>query len=172
MPKKGGKGAKVSGAITLLKGQKIAILVGQKGSRQDGDHPGSGGGGTFVYHSPSKFNKIIVKYGGGGGGKKMVYLGMIHRMAVVPMKREVLTGVVVRFAEMQPIYQTLGLGLVILITGAALKEECFAGHCIAVKGEFLWVKVEKVLRIVMVGLVGKELVIAFPVEEVDIQAVE
>ena len=110
--------------------------------------------------------------GEGVVGKKMVYLGMIHRMAVVPMKREVLTGVVVRFAEMQPIYQILGLGLVILIRGAALKLESFAGHCIAVKGEFLWVKVEKVLRIVMVGLVEEELVVSSLGEEVDIQGVE
>ena len=102
----------------------------------------------------------------------MVYLGMIHLMAVVAMTREALTGVVVRFAEVQPLHQTLGLGLVILITGAALKQESFAGHCIALKGEFLWVKVEKVLRIVMVGLVGEELVITFPGEEVDIQGVE
>ena len=103
---------------------------------------------------------------------KMVYLGMIHRMAVVPMTREALTEVVVRFAEMQPIYQTLGLGLVILITGAALKVESFAGHCIAVKGEFLWVKVEKVLQIVVVGLVEEELVVSSLGEEVDIQGVD
>ena len=68
--KKGGKGAKVSGVITLLKGEKLAILVGQKGSTQDGSHPGSGGGGTFVYRTPNKFNIIIVAGGGGGGGKK------------------------------------------------------------------------------------------------------
>ena len=68
--KKGGKGAKVRGAITLSEGEKLAILVGQKGSTQDGNHPGGGGGGTFVYRSPNKFNIIIVAGGGGGGGKK------------------------------------------------------------------------------------------------------
>ena len=67
---KGGKGAKVSGVTRLSKGDKLAILVGQKGSTQDGSHPGSGGGGTFVYRSPNKFNIIIVAGGGGGGGKK------------------------------------------------------------------------------------------------------
>ena len=70
LAKKGGKGAKVSGVITLSKDEKLAILVGQKGSTQDGSHPGSGGGGTFVYRTPSKFNIIIVAGGGGGGGKK------------------------------------------------------------------------------------------------------
>ena len=60
---------------------------------------------------------------------------------------------------MYPIYQTLGLGLVILITGAALKVEGFAGHCIVVKGEFLWVKVDKMPGIALVGLVGEELVV-------------
>ena len=70
LPKKGGKGAKVSGVTRLTKGDKLAILVGQKGSTQDGSHPGSGGGGTFVYRTPNKFNIIIVAGGGGGGGKK------------------------------------------------------------------------------------------------------
>ena len=68
--KKGGKGAKVSGVMTLSKGEKLAILVGQKGSTKDGIHPGGGGGGTFVYLSSSKSNIIIVAGGGGGGGKK------------------------------------------------------------------------------------------------------
>ena len=45
---KGGKGAKVSGVTRLSKGDKLAILVGQKGSTQDGSHPGSGGGGTVA----------------------------------------------------------------------------------------------------------------------------
>ena len=67
---KGGKGAKVSGVTRLSKRDKLAILVGQKGSTQDGSHPGSGGGGTFVYRTPNKFNIIIVAGGGGGGGKK------------------------------------------------------------------------------------------------------
>ena len=36
---KGGKGAKVSGVTRLSKRDKLAILVGQKGSTQDGSHP-------------------------------------------------------------------------------------------------------------------------------------
>ena len=144
LPKKGGKGAKVSGVITLSKGDKLAILVGQKGSTQDKSHPGSGGGATFVYRSANKHVFILVAGGEGVVGKKMVYLGTIHRMAVVPLTREVLTGVVVRFVEMQNLYHTLGLGLVILITGVALKMASIVGQCTVVKGEFLWVKVEKV----------------------------
>ena len=172
LPKKGGKGAKVSGAITLLKEQKLAILVEQKGSTQDGDLPGSGGGGTFVYHSPSKFNKIIVNGGGGGGGKKDGLPGNDSPDSSGSDETRGISGDGGKVCRDATYIQILGLGLVIVITGAALKVECFAGHCIAVKGEFLWVKVEKVLRIVMVGLVVKELVIAFPVEEVEIQAVE
>ena len=63
LPKKGNKGAKVCGVITLLKGEKLAILVGQKGSTQDGSHPGSGGGGTFVYRSPYQHKFILVAGG-------------------------------------------------------------------------------------------------------------
>ena len=70
LTKKGGKGAKVSGVITLSKGDKLAILVGQKGSTQDKSHPGSGGGATFVYRSPNKHDLILVAGGGGGGGKE------------------------------------------------------------------------------------------------------
>ena len=70
LPKKGGKGAKVSGVITLLKGEKLAILVGQKGLTQDRFHPGSGGGATFVYRSPYQHKFILVAGGGGGGGKE------------------------------------------------------------------------------------------------------
>ena len=70
MPKKGGKGAKVSGVITFLKGEKLAMLVGQKGSTQDGSHPGSSGGATFVYRSPYQHNFFLVADGGGGGGRE------------------------------------------------------------------------------------------------------
>ena len=70
LPKKGGKGAKVSGVITLLKGEKLVILVGQKGSTQDRFHPGSGGGATFFYRSPYEHKFILVAGGGGGGGKE------------------------------------------------------------------------------------------------------
>ena len=70
LPKKGNKGAKVCGVITLLKGEKLAILVGQKRSTQDGSHPGCGGGGTFVYRSPYQHKFILVAGGEGGGGNK------------------------------------------------------------------------------------------------------
>ena len=63
---------------------------------------------------------------------------------MVPLTREVLIGVVVRFVEMQTLYHNLGLGLVTLITGVALKMASIAGHCTVAKGEFLWLKAEKV----------------------------
>ena len=65
--KKGGKGAKVSGALSLAKGDKLIIRVGQKGPAQDIHHSGSGGGGTFIFN-PRSFAPILVAGGGGGGG--------------------------------------------------------------------------------------------------------
>ena len=65
--KKGGSGAKVSGVLTLAKGDKLVVLVGQRGSTRGGNRPGSGGGGTFVF-PPSNFVPILVAGGGGGGG--------------------------------------------------------------------------------------------------------
>ncbi|KAL9963246.1 hypothetical protein ACROYT_G032427 [Oculina patagonica] len=61
----GGKGAKVNGYVTLAKGAKLVVLVGQRGYSQSQYHSGSGGGGTFVvYFSGSPF---LVAGGGGGG---------------------------------------------------------------------------------------------------------
>ena len=70
LPKKGGKGAKVSGVIKLSKGDKLAILLRQKGSTQDGSHPGSGDRATFVYRSPNKHKLYLVAGGGKSGGKE------------------------------------------------------------------------------------------------------
>ena len=67
-PKKGGKGAKVSGSLTLVKGEKLEILVGQTGSTLDGSHAGSGGGGTFVFRPAGHHIPTLVAGGGGGGG--------------------------------------------------------------------------------------------------------
>ena len=60
----GGRGAKVSGKVTLTKGDKLIVLVGQRGSESD-YKPGSGGGGTFVI---SQAGPLLVAGGGGGGG--------------------------------------------------------------------------------------------------------
>ena len=62
----GGKGAKVSGYVTLTKGDKLVVLVGLRGSSQSQFYPGSGGGGTFVVYSPVR--PLLVAGGGGGGG--------------------------------------------------------------------------------------------------------
>ena len=142
-------------------------MVGQKGSTQDGSHFGSGGGGTFVYRSPNKFNIIIVAGGGGGGGKKDGLPGNDSPDGSGSDDTRGTNGgggKVCRALD-APYIPDSG-------AGAALKVESFAGHCIAVKGEFLWVKVEKVLRIVMVGLVEEELVVVSLGEEADIQGVE
>ena len=68
--KKGGKGAKVSGVTKLSKGDKLTILLRQKGSTQDGSHPGSGDRATFVYRLPNKHKLYLVASGGGSGGKE------------------------------------------------------------------------------------------------------
>jgi len=63
--KEGGRGAKVSGNVVLTKGEKITVLVGQRGSSADSLKPGSGGGGTFVF---SPVGRPLLVAGGGGGG--------------------------------------------------------------------------------------------------------
>lgn len=60
--KEGGKGAKVSGNVGLTKGEKLIVLVGQRGSSLSST--GSGGGGTFVI---SQTKPLLVAGGGGGG---------------------------------------------------------------------------------------------------------
>ena len=65
--KKGGKGAKVSGEVALTKGDKLVIVIGQRGSTPNVHYPGSGGGGTFVFSSNSV--PILVAGGGGGAGQ-------------------------------------------------------------------------------------------------------
>lgn len=62
---KGGRGAKVSGNVTLTKGKKLIVLVGQRGSPQSDSYQGSGGGGTFVVIS--QVGPLLVAGGGGGG---------------------------------------------------------------------------------------------------------
>lgn len=60
-----GRGAKVSGNVLLTKGERIIVLVGQRGSSDALHKPGSGGGGTFVI---SQVGPLLVAGGGGGGG--------------------------------------------------------------------------------------------------------
>ena len=74
--KVGGKGAKVIGNITLTKGDKFVVLVGQRGLSKDQYSPGSGGGGTFVYYSQR--GPVLVAGGGGGGGIKDGFPGNDH----------------------------------------------------------------------------------------------
>lgn len=66
----GGKGAIIKGDITLTKGDKLKILVGQRGTNAVGqqsgsNHGGGGGGGTFI---TTTNNTPIIVAGGGGGG--------------------------------------------------------------------------------------------------------
>ena len=62
----GGLGAKMEGTLTLVKGTKLKILIGQEGNRgaDFGDNPG--GGGTFVTLLDD--TPLIIAGGGGGGG--------------------------------------------------------------------------------------------------------
>ena len=74
--KVGGKGAKVSGNVSLTKGDKLVVLVGQRGCSKSPIHPGSGGGGTFVVYSPVR--SLLVAGGGGGGATKDGFPGNDH----------------------------------------------------------------------------------------------
>ena len=62
----GGLGAKISGSFTLKRGQKLQILVGQKGKINSDfmKKAGGGGGGTFVALMD---NSPLIVAGGGGG---------------------------------------------------------------------------------------------------------
>ncbi|XP_068678122.1 ALK tyrosine kinase receptor-like [Montipora foliosa] len=64
----GGRGAIISGVIPLIKGTKLHILIGQKGTR--GINSAGGGGGTFVSDSN---NVLLAAAGGGGGGGRGYY---------------------------------------------------------------------------------------------------
>lgn len=66
--KRGGLGAKIAGTFELQRGQKLKILVGQRGQINEADfleNPGGGGGGTFI---TLKDNSPLIVAGGGGGG--------------------------------------------------------------------------------------------------------
>jgi len=63
-----GKGAIVSGSVSLTAGTVLAIVVGQRGGQSlsaNSSGGGGGGGGSFVYNSQS--NVLYVAAGGGGG---------------------------------------------------------------------------------------------------------
>ena len=67
---KGGRGAKVRGILRLEKGDKLKIVVGQRGLTESNQKHGSGGGGTFVFR-PTKPTDLILAAGGGGGGSNV-----------------------------------------------------------------------------------------------------
>ena len=69
----GGFGALITTEVTLTQGDKLAIVVGQKGAdrnnqagQQGSFRGGSGGGGTFVYRESDVLYYVVA--GGGGGG--------------------------------------------------------------------------------------------------------
>ena len=62
----GGKGAVVSGDMTLTSGTVLAIVVGQPGvTNTSGQGSSGGGGGSFVYLTAT--NTLLFAAGGGGG---------------------------------------------------------------------------------------------------------
>lgn len=58
----GGLGAYMSGEFTLIQGQVLKVVVGQRGL--NGDYVGGGGGGSFV----TDINNVPLIIAGGGGG--------------------------------------------------------------------------------------------------------
>ena len=63
---RGGYGARMNGTFSLIEGQVLKILVGQRGTTDTTYSGGGGGGGTFVATSDN--SPLIVAGGGGGGG--------------------------------------------------------------------------------------------------------
>jgi hypothetical protein len=70
----GGRGAYVTGTVSLTAGDEVMIVVGQKG--EDGTGSGGnndqagGGGGTFVFKKVNSVTtRLLVAGGGGGAGK-------------------------------------------------------------------------------------------------------
>jgi len=63
-----GLGALVSGTTTLIRGEVIQIVVGQRGANTIASY-GSGGGASFVVRAPFNSNASIIAIAGGGGGR-------------------------------------------------------------------------------------------------------
>ena len=73
--KQGGKGAIIRGDFTLVRGEIIRILVGQK-PKETGMTYSGGAGGTFVVKAPyNTDSSILVIAGGGGGNNNHAYTG-------------------------------------------------------------------------------------------------
>ena len=67
----GGNGAMMSGEFSLIQGEVIQIIVGQKGDDPSGSNSSGGsggGGGSFVYYNATDTYPLIVAGGGGGLG--------------------------------------------------------------------------------------------------------
>lgn len=64
----GGKGGIIEATFTLIKGEVIKILCGQRPEPYNSSN-GSGAGGTFVVRSPyTTIGSVLIVAGGGGGG--------------------------------------------------------------------------------------------------------
>lgn len=61
----GGNGAVMEGDFSLIAGQTLVLLVGQRGNTNGGSGGCGGGGGTFVYDSQQ--SSLLLAAGGGGG---------------------------------------------------------------------------------------------------------
>lgn len=66
---RGGRGAKVKGELRLAKGERLKIIVGQRGLTKGAQNHGGGGGGTFVFNTTNISVPILVAGGGGGGSQ-------------------------------------------------------------------------------------------------------
>jgi hypothetical protein len=62
----GGRGARMRGTFSLNQGDKLKILVGQKGPNTSDEYNAGGGGGSFVILGA---DSILVIAGGGGGSQ-------------------------------------------------------------------------------------------------------
>ena len=74
----GGKGAKMQGDFDLNQGEKLIILVGQRGSNPSNYNyeGGGGGGGTYVTEGNNYNSSTALIVAGGGGGATASYQGV------------------------------------------------------------------------------------------------
>ena len=70
-PNVGGAGRIISGNVSLIAGDIIYIVVGQKGN--DNQYQAGGGGGTFVFKNT--YSNYLFAAGGGGGGAQAAPAG-------------------------------------------------------------------------------------------------
>ena len=131
-PRLGGRGAKIKGHFKLNAGEKLKILVGQKGkcpSRPPQDSPGGGGGGTFV--AKGNGSPLVVAGGGGGGAKFESFNTSLNGDIEIPSRRSISFQCDL-YIKQHKLYKTCGLFVIYKNTRLLqyFHTECTKNICI------------------------------------------